>query len=298
MTFQIRTFTEKDLPNLIKLLNEKNKKAYEFIPFNEERITSWMNEGRLKILIVEENGDFIGSAAYNDGHWGEEIEWLTVSEIPNRKTIENTLAKEVEKYVKNQKVFVSVDAESPKINEWIEKGYKAEGGLYHMIANLDTIKSIPQVPEDIVIRSLKPEEERQFIETVNAGFGWERLKQDTIQEWRVGFPGFNEEWIFVADHNNMLVSVVVAKPDVNHNKYFGDNRGYLGPATTLPEYRSRNLASALTQRAMNFLYEKGINSVALYTQEQNIPSVTLLQKLGFGIGHHWIFMRKNLSQQS
>lgn len=208
------------------------------------------------------------------------------------------MVKEIEKYVKNQKVFVSVDAESPKINEWIEKGYKAEGGLYHMIAKLDTIRPIPQVPEDIVIRSLKLEEEKQFIETVNAGFGWERLKQDTIKEWKVDFPSFNEEWIFVADHNNKLVSVVVAKPDMNYNRYFGDNRGYLGPATTLPAYRGRNLASALTQRVMNFLCEKEFSSAALYTQEQNTPSVTLLRNLGFKIGHHWRFMRKNLSQQS
>jgi len=43
---------------------------------------------------------------------------------------------------------------------------------------------------------------------------------------------------------------------------------------------------------MNFLFEKGMDSVALYTTEQNIPSVTLLRKLGFKIGRHWKFMRK------
>jgi RimJ/RimL family protein N-acetyltransferase len=48
---------------------------------------------------------------------------------------------------------------------------------------------------------------------------------------------------------------------------------------------------------MNFLFEKGMNSAALYTSEQNVASVTLLQKIGFKIGHHWKFMRKNLPQQ-
>ena len=47
---------------------------------------------------------------------------------------------------------------------------------------------------------------------------------------------------------------------------------------------------------MNFLYEKGMTSVVLYTSEQNVASVALLQRLGFRIGHNWKFMRKVLSQ--
>lgn len=47
---------------------------------------------------------------------------------------------------------------------------------------------------------------------------------------------------------------------------------------------------------MNFFFEKGMNSVALHTSEQNVASITLLQEIGFMIGHHWKFMRKDLSQ--
>jgi ribosomal protein S18 acetylase RimI-like enzyme len=82
---------------------------------------------------------------------------------------------------------------------------------------------------------------------------------------------------------------------VEYNKHFNGNRGYLGPAATLPEYRGNNLASAVTRRAMNFLFEKGMNSVALYTQEQNVASVTMVRKLGFRVGHHWKFMRRSLT---
>ncbi|MEM2780808.1 MAG: GNAT family N-acetyltransferase, partial [Candidatus Bathyarchaeia archaeon] len=69
-------------------------------------------------------------------------------------------------------------------------------------------------------------------------------------------------------------------------------RGYLGPAATLSEFRGKNLASALTRKAMNFLYEKGMDTVSLYTFEGNIPSITLLKKLGFKVQHHWKFMHK------
>jgi len=297
MTYKIRNFTEKDLPALVKLLNDTYKEAYEFTPYTEDDLLSWIQEGNLTILVAEENGEVIGSVSYRSGHWGEEIQWLVSFQKPDRKLVEDALVQEIEKHVKGDTVFSVVDAGSPKINEWIERGYKPEGGLYHMIAKLDGEKSLPEVPEGIVLRALKPEEEKEFVETVNAGFGWERIQLGTIERWKKEHKVFTEEWIQVAEYNNRIVSVVVAKPDTEYNNFFETKRGYLGPAATLPEHRGKNLASALTRKAMNFLFEKGFDSVALYTAEQNLPSVTLLQKLGFEIGHHWKFMKKALPKR-
>jgi ribosomal protein S18 acetylase RimI-like enzyme len=294
MTVQFRSFTDKDLQRLVRMLNEAYKGSYEFTPYAEESLSSWIEEAELKILMAEDDGEVLGSAAYHDGHWGEEIEWLTVPESRNRKFVENELIKEIEKYVKGQIVFTVVDAGSPKITEWTERGYKPEGGLCHMVARLNGLKPIPKVPEGVIIRSLNQDEEKQFVEAVNAGFGWERVKIDVIQRWKLELPSFSEKWIHVAEIHNKIVSVVVAKPDTKYNQFFCGKRGYLGPAATLPEYRGKNLASALTVNAMNFLYEKDMDSVALYTSEQNIPSITLLQKLDFKVAHHWKFMRKSL----
>ena len=293
MTAQIRRFTDKDLKSLVTMLNDAYKETYEFIPYTEGKLRSWIQEGNLIILVAVEKGEVAGSVAYRSGHWGEEIEWLAVSESLGRKLIENTFVREIEKCVKGETVFTVVDAGSPKINEWIERGYKPEGGLYLMVARLDCLKPLPKVPEGIILRSLKPEEEKEFVEAVNAGFGSIRLEMGIIQRWKTECPPFNEEWIHVAEFDNKIVSVVASRPDVNYNKFFDGKRGYLGPATTLPEHRSKHLASALTQRAMNLLYEKGMDSVALYTSERNIPSVKLLQKLGFEFGHLWKFMRKH-----
>lgn len=293
-----RSFVEEEMSSLVKLLNETYRESYEFTPFSEEKLRSQIRERNLKILIAEEDGEVLGSAAYNNGHWGEEIEWLTVSEIPNRKFIENLLVGEIENYIKGETVFTVVDAGSPKIDEWAERGYKPEGGLYHMVARLDGSKPPPKVSEDVTIRGLKPKEEKEFVEAVNAGFGWERLKLGVIQKWKSECPSFNEEWIHVAELDNKIVSIVASRLDVKYNKFLSGKRGYLGPAVTLPEHRGKNLASALTRRAMNFLFENGMDSVASYTTEQNIPSVTLLRKLCFKTSHYWKFMRKSLSQQS
>jgi ribosomal protein S18 acetylase RimI-like enzyme len=296
MTVQIRSFIDKNLSSLVKLLNETRKESHEFIPLKEEKFRSQIKEWDLKILVAEEEGEIIGSVAYNNGHWGEEIEWLCVRESPNRKHLENLLVREIETHVKGEKIFTVVDAESPKINKWAERGYKPEGGLYHMIARLDGSKPLPKVPEGTIISSLKTEDEKDLVEAVNAGFNHERLKQGVLQKWKTECPPFSEEWIHIAKLDNKIVSVVVSRPDVKHNKFFGGKRGYLGPAATLSEYRYKNLASALTRRAMNVLFAKGMSSVALYTTEQNVPAVTLLRRLGFKIRHHWKFMRKKVSQ--
>ena len=297
MTVLIRNFSDKDLPALVELRNETRRESYEFIPFSEEKLRSQIHDWNLKVLIAEENGEVLGSVAYNSGHWGEEIEWLIVSESPNRKLVENVLVWEIENYIKGETVFTVVDAGNPKIDEWAERGYKPEGGLYHMVARLDGLKPLPKVPEGVIVRSLKSEEEKEFVEAVNVGFGWERLKLGVIEKWKSECPSFSEEWIHVVELGSEIVSVIVSRPDVNYNKFFGGKRGYLGPAATFPEYRGKNLASALTRRAMNFLFEKGMDSAALYTTERNVPSVTLLRKFGFEIGHRWKFMRKNLFQR-
>jgi hypothetical protein len=73
MVIEIRTFAVGDMANVLGLLNEKNLESYEFVPMTEERMIAWIGEGRLKILVAELHGQFVGSAAYDDGHWGEEI---------------------------------------------------------------------------------------------------------------------------------------------------------------------------------------------------------------------------------
>jgi len=295
MAIRIREFVDSDLPQLVKLLNETYKSSYQFVPFIEERLRSWIQEGKLKILMAETDHKILGSAAYNDGHWGEEIIWLSVSDVSNRKLVERVLVEQAERLVVRGAVFTAVDAGSPKIDGWVEWGYTLENGEYQMVAELDGVKPVPPVPGGVHFRSLKLGEEKELVEVMNASFGCERLKIGCITKWKSESPPFNEDWVQVAEVEDKIVSAVVAKPDTDYNESFKGRRGYLGPAATLPEYRGKNIASALTRRTMNFLFEKRMDSVALYTGENNVASVTLLTKLGFEVGHHWKFMRKVLN---
>jgi len=294
MTVKIRGFKEPDLPFLWELLKEPDaEQRLLYIRYGNGNFLSWLKERRIEVLIAENSHGIIGSAAHNDGFWGEEIEWLVACRNAHRKLVEDMLVKEVEKYVKKGTVFTSVNAGSSKVEEWMQRGYCPNGGLCYMVTKLSGLKSASEIPEGVLLRSLKPEEENKFVQLVNAGFGWERVRVGDIEKWKTESPPFDEEWIHVAEINEKLVSVVVSKPDTGYNQFFNAKRGYLGPAATLPEYRGRNIASALTVNAMNFLFKQGMDSVCLLTHEANAPSIKLSQNMGFQIGHHWTFMFKH-----
>jgi hypothetical protein len=163
MTVQVRDFAKKDLSALVKLLNEINEGSYEYIPLTEDDVRVRIQEGKFRTLIAEENGEIGGSVTYSDGFWGEEIRLLVVQERPDRKLIENTLVSQVEKCVHGETVFTSVDAGSPRTSDWIERGYKPEGGLYQMIAKLENVRPLPAVPEGVTIRSSRAEEEKKLL---------------------------------------------------------------------------------------------------------------------------------------
>jgi len=285
------------LPKSVNLLNDVTKGSYEFTPLTEDELSTRIKDGKSRILIAEDYGKIVGSITYNDGYWGEEIRWLLVLERANQRSVENLLVTEAEKLVRGQTVFNSVDSGSLKMAEWAERGYTPDGGLYQMAAKLDSVRKIPPVPEGIVLRSMKPSEERKVMETVNAVFGWGRLRNNFVEKGKIDSPPFDEEWVHLAEYQGRILSVVAAWPAVKYNRYFRAKRSYLGPAATIPECRSRKLATAPTIRAMNLLYEKGMDTVVLHTSEANVPSAILLRDIGFEIVHLWKFLRKKVHRK-
>jgi len=297
MSVKIRFLEEKELAAFIKLLNESRLDSFEYMPLTEEDVRRRIEHGRSQVLIAEEAGRIVGSVTYSDGYWGEEIRWLVVRAASDQRLVEDLLVSEAEKLVRGETVFTSVDLGSPETVEWARRGYSLDGGLYQMIARLGGSRAIPAVPEEILLRSMRPGEEKSVVEIVNAVFGWKRLEPNFVEKGKVESAPFTEEWVFLAESEGRILSVVVAWPAVKFNQFFGATRGYLGPAATVPEYQSKKLASALTVRAMNFLYEKGMNTAVLHTSEQNVPSVTLLKTIGFEVGHHIKFLRKKVEQK-
>jgi ribosomal protein S18 acetylase RimI-like enzyme len=284
MTIQITEFNEKHLPAIVRLLNREYKDYDEFIPFDGERVQSEIRSRSLKLLVAEENGKvrgLIGTHSHEDRE--EHITWITTDKGHNQKAIESMLLDAAEKNAKANAILIMIDEGSPKIADWTRRGYTLEPGFEQMSAKLDGLRPIPKVDKDVKLRNLRTDEEEEFIEAVNTGFGWKRVERGNLETWKSETPPFTEEWVQVAEVKGRIVSVVVARPDTDSIKHLHLNRGHLGPAATLPEFRNKHLATALTTQAMNFLYKKGMNSAILGTSEQNVSSNALLRNLGFQV---------------
>ena len=295
MTIQITEFAETHLPAIVRLLNDEYSDDDEFIPFNEDRIQSEIRNRRLRLLVAEENGKVLGLIGTHSHENSEEhVTWIAADKGQNRRAVENMLVETVEKNAKASTVLIMIDEGSPRIADWTKRGYTLRPGFQRMSARLDGLTPVPKVGDDTRLRSLRADEEEEFVEAVNRGFERKRLELGDLENWKVEDSSFTEEWVQVAEINGKIVSTVVAKPDTDAMKYLHLNRGYLGPAATLPEFRNRHLASALTARAMNFLHEKGMDSVILGTSEQNVSSITLLRSLGFQVEN----VRKTLARAS
>jgi ribosomal protein S18 acetylase RimI-like enzyme len=245
--------------------------------------------------VAEENGRVLGLIGTRlEEHSEEDIFWLAAYEGDNREIVENMLVNEVEKNAKGDTISTMIDEGSPRIGDWIDRGYVLQAGFQRMSAKLNGLKPNPAVAEGIRLRSLRPDEEEKLVEVVNTGFGWRRLELGCLEAWKSDDPPFSEDWVQIAETDGRIVSAVVARPDTNYVKYLHLKRGHLGPAATLLEFRNKHLASALTARAMNFLFEKGMESVRLGTSEQNVSSIALLRSLGFQVDIVRKVMRKKL----
>ncbi len=295
MTIETTEFADKDLSAVCKLLNEEFREQYEFIPFDEDRVRSQIKRRHLKILVAEENGRVSGLiASHSHENSEEDITWLAVSKEYDRKAIEDVLLTALERHVKANTFITMIDEGNPRIADWISRGYTLQPGFQRMSAKLTGSISVPIVDADIKLRNLGTDEEDQLIEAVNKGFGWKRLEHGDLETWKSEDPPFNEEWIQVAEFEGRIVAVVVPKPDTDSNKYLHLRRGYLGPAATFPEFRGKHLASALTARSMNLLFQKGMDSARLGTSEQNVSSIALLRSLGFKVDNVRKILQKKM----
>jgi len=294
MTIKISNFQRKHLPFVTELMNDEYEGSSEFIPFDDERFLSEIQRRRVRVLVAEDDGHVVGVIGTHADNGGEDIHWLATRKGSKGNVVRDMLVNEAERNAKGDSIMRMIDESCPELEEWKTRGYVLEPGFQRMTAELHGPTRVSEVDKGIKLRTLMPNEEAEFVDTVNAGFGWERLELGDLERWKTEDPPFDEEWVQVAEVGGRIVSVVVAKPDTDFNKYLHSRTGYLGPATTLPEFRNKHLASALTARAMNLLFKKGMNKVRLGTSEKNVSSIALLRSLGFHVENVRKIVRKKL----
>ena len=275
-------------------MNEAEAGSHEFIPYSEQSLQADL-EGASSVLLATDDQDRITGLAYLGRQWYGETITLHVRPGMGWWEVEDLLLSSLEPRAQTEELSTLVDTFDPeRLAFFLERGYRSDSSLYQMTADLDRRRRRRRLPAGCTIGSLKTDEEEALIQLANTAYAGERLRPGILAQWQAQDPNFSTDWVHVARCDGQLVASVVARSDREYNEYFRANRGYLGPAATLPSYRGKGLSQALTARAMNFLRERGMRTVCLYTWEQNQPAVRLTTNLGFRVAHEWKILSKTV----
>ncbi len=289
---ELRRYRPDDLDALVGIHNAARSQDPEFVPYTPEKLERDLDEA-VSIWVAVEADRPIGAAFYCPMWYGHEIVSFTRSDRDPER-VDAELLQRVEADVAGDEAVTAVPAiQTDRIAFFESQGYRAEGGMVQLVADLHAEPPIPELPDNYRLRSLEPGERADFIAMVNAAYDADRLSADGFEQWRA-HPGWSEDWIQVVDHQGDLVAGVVARPDQAFNEHFGAKRGYLGPAAVLPEHGNQGLGRALTAASLEVVRSQGMDSASLFTTQGNAAVHRLTDHLGFREAHRWHFMRKEV----
>ena len=291
---RLQPYRKRILPKVLSLVNEAEAGSHEFIPYSEQSLQAEL-KGASSVLLATDDQDRISGLAYLGRQWYGETITLHVRPGMGRWEVGDLLLSSLEPRAQTEELSTSVDTfDRERLAFFLGRGYRPEGSLYEMTAALDRQRRQRRLPTGCIIGTLKTDEEEALIQLANTAYAGERLRPGILARWQAEGPNFSTDWIQVARCDGQLVATVVARSDRGYNEYFHGDRGYLGPAATLPSYRGKGLSQALTAQAMNFLRERGMRTVCLHTWERNQPAVRLTTNLGFHVAHEWKILSKRV----
>jgi GNAT superfamily N-acetyltransferase len=291
---KLQPYRETILPEVVSLANEAEAGTYEFIPYSEEGLQAELKEASSVLLSTDDQGRVAG-LAHLSRQWFGETFTLYFRPGPGQWEVADLLLAALEPRTQTDELSTSVEpSDRERLDFFLGRGYRTGSSLYQMTANLDRRRRLPRLRAGCIIDGLKADEEEALIRLANTAYAGERLRPGILARWQAQDPGFSADWVKVVRCDGNLVAAVAARSDREYNEYYRANRGYLGPAATLPDYRGKGLSQALTARAMNFLRERGMPSVCLYTWEGNKPAVKLTTNLGFRVAHEWKILGKRV----
>jgi len=291
---RLQPYRKKLLPKVLSLLNEAEAGSHEFIPYGEESLQAEL-KGASSVLLATDDQDRITGFAYLSGQWYGETVTLHVRPGPGQWEAGDLLLSALEPRNQTDELSTLVETfDHERLAFFLERGYRSDSSLYQMTTDLDHRRRRRRLPVGCTIGSLRTDEEEAFIQVANTAYTAERLRPGILAQWQAQDPDFSTDWVHVARCDGQLVATVVGRSDREYNEYFHANRGYLGPAATLPSYQGKGLSQALTARAMSFLRERGNRTVCLSTWGGNQPAVRLTTNLGFRVAHEWKILSKKI----
>ena len=119
-----------------------------------------------------------------------------------------------------------------------------------------------------------------------AGMGLNNL--DDSKEGIERFLCRNPQTCFVAEEDAEIVGAILAGHD--------GRRGYIYHTAVHPDFRSRGIGAALTEKALEALKSLGINKAALVVFSKNEKGNAFWEKLGFAARDDLVYRNKTLTE--
>ncbi len=290
-----RPYKEADLESILELANLKNENAHEFVPLTPKSLQSWIEDSKLLIVVAEDThlkGFAIGERGWPAEPDEIEISMLCVEANCNAASFERHLLDASESISEANGIVTILPIGDPKIVQQEEWGFQLDGGFLQLTRSLREMPPQPQIMEGARIRSLKKGEDEEFVRLLNTSYARPRLSLKDIETWHRDDPLFNYDRVQVVEYQGRLIGAGVSRSDFEYNEHYQKRRGYLGPSGTLPEFRGRGLNKAVNWHAMKSAKEHGMDSVSLYTNEENFPVLKLTHELGYTLVYHWKLLRR------
>lgn len=154
--------------------------------------------------------------------------------------------------------------------------------------------------EDIIIRKVKPEDARQYLNLVN--LVWrvaykhifpeevfverESLIEERIKTFNENFYNDNSKLVYVAEHNNKIVGVIMGRIDSGY-EYF-DEMGYadLEALYIHPDYQGLGIASKFKKIFISWAKENGATKFVVGVLKDNAKARKVYETWGGKLDKH------------
>lgn len=168
-------------------------------------------------------------------------------------------------------------AQPEALSAWLtDRGFNHYNNWAKLFYEIDT-RSLPEYASPFTIHLADKRYSRFWSTSITRAFDWPPALEP-ITSRLFDEPGWH---IYVAT----LEGTVAAAGAL----YISDRAGYLGPATTLPEFRNRGAQSALITHRIREAHKRGctllVTETAEDTKQKSSPSYRNLQRLGFDLAY-------------
>jgi len=290
---KIRTFTEKDVDNVVSIFNEACKYDRDFSPLSVRTWREWFGpDVRLeRDCFVAEEEEMWGFGALRT-----HVEALRVGRIYLHgpyvhpkfegggagKALLEVLLAEAGKRGASQ-IFSSIPEERSSHGFATKFGFRVARYFLRLRAEVGDIPHITK-PEDILVRTFKEGDEGMLLDIHNRGFvdhwNYFPITMDDINQWKKESI-FDPRGIFFAIHDGMAEGFCVVFIDEEHVNYTGDKVAYVGDLACDKVYRRRGIGSHLLSLAGEYVKGKGMQALELDMDAENPNAPSVYEKMGF-----------------